>query len=181
MGRRNDDGYDDRPKRSWSEIDKMRDGKRSGGSSSGSREKLEKSAQYSRFKSAADQFFSGNLLPDALAEKVDPTGEGRARKDALKKLKDTEDFRAFATAAKEYVEKYGIPDDPYLLDRLVGHPNEGMVTKALERIGQLLDEKAFKVPKSLPERLKSIEVGSDSPELQDAAKALAKRLRDLPR
>src|SRR4051812_33506117 len=99
MPRRDDDGYDDRPKRSWSEIDKMRDGKRSGASrgETRDREKLEKGQTYSRFKTAADEFFSGKTTPDVLAEKMDPTGEGKARKEALKKLRDTEDFRAFAT------------------------------------------------------------------------------------
>jgi hypothetical protein len=180
---RDNDGYDDKPKRSWSEIDKMRDGKRSGGgsSSSGSRQKLEKSATYGRYKSAADAFFSGEALPDVLAEKLDPTGEGRARKDALQKVKDAEDFKTFATLSKAYVEKHGLFEDPYLLDRLLGHPNEGLVLKALEKLSAMLAEGVLKAPKSLPERLKSLELGSDSPEVQDTAKALAKALRDAPR
>ena len=172
------DGYDDRKKRSWSEVDKMRDGKRSrsSGSSPGERARVEKSASYGRLKSAADAFFSGNLMPDSLAEKIDPTGEGKARKEALAKLRAIDDFRAFATAAKEYVEKHGLFDDPFLLDRLLGHPNESLVLKALGRIGELLTEGTFKVPKSLSERLKSLEIGSDDPEVQASAKALRARL-----
>lgn len=177
---RDNDGYDDRPKRSWSEIDKMRDGKRSGSSGARGREKLESSATYSRYKSAADAFFSGSALPDALAEKVDPTGEGKARKDALKKLRDTEDVRAFYALSKEYVEKYDLPDDPYLLDRLVGHPNEGLVERALAKITELLDAGAFKVPKSLAQRLKSLEVTSDSSSVQASARALGAKLRSAP-
>lgn len=179
---RDNDGYDDKPKRSWAEIDKMRDGKRSrSGSSPAERAKVEKSGSYSRYKSAADAFFSGAALPETLAEKLDPTGEGKARKDALKKVKDAEDFRTFATLAKEYVEKYGIFDDPYLLDQLLGHPKDALVLQAIERIQQLMSEGAFKPPRALPERLKSLELTSSSPEVQDAAKALAKALRDKPR
>lgn len=178
-----DDGYDDRPKKSWREIDKARDGKRSSSSDSppGERAKLERSTGYSRYKSAADQFFSGNLLPDALREKVDPTGEGKARQDLLRKVKDAEDFRAFAQVSKEYVDKYGLPEDPYLLDRLLSHPNEGIVLKTLERFGELLRAGEMKPPKSLSERLKSLELGSDSGEIQDAAKALGQVVRNAGR
>ncbi len=175
---RDNDGYDDRKKKSWSEIDKARDGKRSrsSGPSPGERARVEKSASYGRLKSAADAFFSGSLMPDSLVEKIDPTGEGKARKEALQKLRGIDDFRTFATASKEYVEKHGLFDDPYLLDRLLGHPNDGLVLKALGRIGELLSEGAFKVPKSLSERLKSLEIGSDDPEVQETAKALRDRL-----
>lgn len=178
MPRGNDDGSSDKPKRSWSEIDKARDGKRSGAARvDKDQARFEQSKQYSRYKSAADKFFSGDSLPDALADRVDPTGEGRARKDALAKVRNAEEFRVFATLAEEYAEKYGLPDDPYVLDRLLGHPKEALVLKALEEIGRLLDGGEFKVPKALPQRLKSLELGSDSPDLQDAAKALAVRLR----
>jgi hypothetical protein len=177
-----DDGYDDRPKKSWRDIDKARDGKRSSsGTPPSERARLEKSAGYSRYKSAADAFFSGNLLPDALREKVDPSGEGKARQDLLKKVKDAEEFKQFALLSKEYVDKYGLPEDPYLLDRLLGHPNEGLVLKTLERLQEMLTAGELKPPKSLGERLKSLELGSDSAEVQDAAKALAKNLKNAPR
>lgn len=179
---RDNDGYDDRPKKSWRDIDKARDGKRSSsGTPPADRDRLEKSGGYSRYKSAADAFFSGNLLPDALREKVDPTGEGKARQDLLKKVKDAEEFKEFAALSKEYVDKYGLPEDPYLLDRLLGHPNEGIVLKTLERLKELQAAGELKPPKSLGERLKSLELGSDSPEIQDTAKALAKILKSAPR
>lgn len=177
MARRDDDGYDDRPKRSWSEIDKRRDGARSSTSQPAAREKLQKSPQYSRYKSAADKFFSGDLMPEAIAERIDPTGQGKARREALKKVNDADDFKTFATLAKEYVNDWGMPEDPYLLDRLLGHPNDGLVLKTLEEIHRRLDEGSFKAPKTLSQRLKSIELGSDEPDVQDAAKALAVRLR----
>lgn len=180
---RNDDGYDDRPKRSWAEIDKARDGKRSRSSSPpAERSKLEQSGQYSRYKSAADQFFSGNLMPDALKEKLDPNGDAAARQALLKKVKDSEDVKSFAESSKEYVDKYGLPEeDPYLLDRLLSHPNDGIVVKTLEKLTELFKAGTLKVPKSLPQRLKSLELGSDDPDVQDNAKALALLLKNAPR
>ena len=177
-----DDGYDDRPKKSWSEIDKARDGRRSSsGPRPAEREKTDRSGGYSRYKSAADAFFSGNLLPDGLKEKVDPTGEGKARQDLLKKVRDAEDFKTFAQLSKEYIDKYELPEDPYLLDRLLGHPNDEIVLRTLARLTALLAAAELKAPKSLPERLKSLELGSDNPEVQDLAKALAKSLKNAPR
>ncbi len=179
---RDDDGYDDRPKKTWREIDQLRDGKRSRSATPpAERARLERSASYSRYKSAADKFFSGELLPEALAEKVDPTGGSRAKKDQVAKLRQVEDFREFATLAKAYVDEHGVPDDPYVVDRLLGHPNEGVVQKTLDKLSELLQAGGFKVPKSLPERLKSLELSSDDPDLQDRAKALAKAIRDRPR
>lgn len=177
MARRDDDEYQEKRNRSWSEIDKRRDGGRTSGSTPAARERLEKGAQYSRYKSAADKFFSGELMPESLAEKLDPTGEGKARREALKKLNDCEDFKAFAQQAKAYVDAWGMPEDPYLLDRLLGHPDDALVLRTLAEMNRLLDEGTFKAPKSLPQRLKSIELGSDDDEVQDAAKALAARLR----
>jgi hypothetical protein len=182
MSRYNDDGYDDRPKKSWREIDQARDGKRTRSSTPpAERAKLEKSGGYSRYKSAADQFFSGNLVPDALREKLDPTGEAKARQDALQKLKEADDFRAFAQVSKEYVDKYGLPEDPYLLDRLLAHPNEGIVIKTIERLTEQMKAGELKPPKSLGERLKSLELGSDNPEIQDSAKALWVLVKNAPR
>jgi len=180
---RNDDGYDDRPKKSWSEVDKARDGKRSGGSAAarGERARLEKSASYGRYKSAADAFFSGAALPDSLAERLDPTGEGRARKEALAKVKAADDDKAFAPLAKAYVEAHGLFEDPYLLDRLLTHPEAALVLQALEKIGELHGAGGFKAPPTLPQRLKSLQLLSGSRDVQAAAKALATALKGAPR
>ncbi len=179
---RDNDGYDDRPKKSWSEIDKLRDGGRSRSSSPpAERERLERSTSYSRYKSAADKFFSGELLPEGLEQKLDPSGGSKAKKEALAKLRQVEDFREFATQGKAFVDEHGVPEDPYVVDRLLGHPNEGVVEKTLDKLSELLHAGAFKVPRSLPERLKSLELSSDNPELQQRARALAKELRDRPK
>ena len=176
-----DDGYDDRPKLSFSERDKRRGKGRtqSGGDSPGQRAKLESSASYGRFKSAAEAFFSGASMPDTLADKVDPGGAGRARRDALAKLKTAEDPKLFSTLASAYVAEHGPIDDPYLLERLLSVPDEALVLAAIERIGQLVDAGEFKPPKALPQRLKSLELGSDSDDVQDAARALGARLKAL--
>lgn len=175
MSKRGDDGYDDRPKLSWSEIDKRRDGSRRSGSRQTERPAAK--GEYNRYKSAADKFFSGELLPESMSERLDPTGEGRARREALKKLDATDDFKTFAALAKDYVATYGMPEDPYLLDRLLGHPQDSLVLQTLAEINRRLDVGDFKAPKTLPARLQSLELGSDDDEVQEVARALRQRLR----
>jgi len=176
-----DDGYDDRPRPSWSEIDKRREKARSRTSGSPASSRVEKTATYSRYKSAADAFFSGGLVPEALADKLDPDGSGQQRRQALARLKAAESATAFAGEARSYLSAHGLPDDPYLLERLLDHPDAALALRAIEQIGALVEAGTFKAPKSLPQRLKSLELGSDDPELQDAAKALAARLRSAGR
>lgn len=174
-----DDDWD-RPKKSWREIDKARDGKRSGAPPPGERARLERSATYSRYKSAADQFFSGELMPESLKEKLDPTGESSARMEALRKLKTADETDDFNRRAAEYVDKYEMPEDPYLLDRMLAHPETSVVLQSLEKLIELADSGELVPPKSLSQRLRSLELTADDYDVQDEAKRLAKKLKDLP-
>lgn len=184
MPRRDDGDYDDRPKKSWSEIDKARDGKRSGSTGAApdrARERIERSATYSRYKSAADKFFAGELVPESLKERLDPTGEASARQDALRRLKAAAaEPPKFQEEASAYLARYETPEDPYLLDQMLAHPREEIVLKALEKLTELAEAKTLAPPKSLPQRLRNLELMADDPDVQDGAKRLARLLRDLP-
>lgn len=177
MAGRDDDW--DKPKKSWSEIDKMRDGKRSGSAPPADRARLERSGTYSRYKSAADSFFSGELMPESLKEKLDPTGEAGARMDALRKLKTADDTADFNRLASEYLDKYETPEDPYLLDRMLAHPETPVVLQSLEKLIQLADDGELVPPKSLAQRLRSLELTADDYDVQDEAKRLARKLKSL--
>jgi len=79
----------------------------------------------------------------------------------------------------DYLEKYPeLPEDPYFLDSLLDHPKERVVGKALACLEALNEEGKLKtkLPKSLDERLKSIELTSMDPELQSRAKTLRGQL-----
>lgn len=180
MARRDDDGTD-RPKKSWSEIDKARDGKRGGGAGGAKpdrdQQRFERSHQYAKYKAAADKFFSGDVIPEPLADRVDPTGENRQRVDALKKLKVEDDFKRFCDLAKDFIEKHGMPEDGYVLDRLLTHPSAAMVKKSLEQLTKLISSGELVPPKSLAERLRSLELTADDPDVQDGAAALGKLMK----
>lgn len=93
---------DDRPKKSWRELDSARD---KGGSrprrdpDARSREKTESSAAYKQYKSNLDKLFTpgGTSLPDALKEKLGPPSEDAQRKQKLTaELQDKADLAALS-------------------------------------------------------------------------------------
>jgi lipoate-protein ligase A len=80
----------------------------------------------------------------------------------------------------EYLEKYPeLPEDAYFLDSLLDHPRERIADKALAKLEAMESEGKLKtkVPKSLDERLKSIQITSMDPEMQGRAKALREKLK----
>ena len=169
---------DDRPrqKKSWREIDKMRD--HSGGSTrrdSRERESFERSTGYTKYKTNLERLFSGGApLPEHLRGKLE--GDD-ARDDERKKLFAIEDSKAFHAAASEYLKKNEVPDDPRLLDRLLGHPDEEVVEKSLGRLEAMHQAGTLKAPPALRDRLASVEIETGDPKLRKRAAELRKALR----
>jgi len=170
---------DDRPrqKKSWREIDKMRD--HSGGSSrrdQRDRESFERSTGYTKYKTNLERLFSGGApLPDHLKGKIE--GADEARDEERKKLFAIEEPRAFYAAATDYLKSNPLPDDPRLLDRLLGHPDEEIVDKALGRLEELHKAGTLKAPPALRDRLASVEIETGDPKLRKRAAELRKALR----
>ncbi|HEY8211249.1 MAG TPA: hypothetical protein VIG99_27385 [Myxococcaceae bacterium] len=182
---RDDDGgggFTGKRNKSWREIDSQR-GK---GSKYHSRQddpaqqRIERSATYERYKLAADSLFTGGELPENLAKSFDPDGKRKAQKDAMLKLRELPDRKAWVQGVVEYLEKYpDLPDDPYFLDSLLDHPRERIADKALGKLEGLHADGRLKgkLPASLEQRLKSIEMTSTDSDMQARAKALREKLR----
>lgn len=182
MSRGGDDG--DRPKKSWSEIDKARGRSRhtSGDKPDHAREKLERSQAYREYKSNLDKFFTGGATaaPDGLKALLDPTGEKSARAKAIEEIQkaSAEDRRKWAELVKAFVEEHELPPDPYLLTEFLGHPREKVAAKALARLEALIEEGQFKkLPPSLDQQLRSLELTSDDDELKESARSLREKIR----
>jgi hypothetical protein len=159
---------DEKPKKSWREIDKMRD--RSGGGSSRrdarDREKFESSTGYTKYKTNLDRLFSGGLA-----------GQPPEQDEEQKKLYAIEDVKAFYAAATEYLKKNALPEDPRVLDRLLTHPDEDIQEKALTRLEELYKAGTLKVPPALSQRLASVEIDSGDPRIRKRAAELRKAIR----
>jgi hypothetical protein len=171
---------DEKPKRtkSWREIDKMRD--KSGSSRKGDREseRFQNSTGYTKYKTNLDRLFGGGVpLPEHVQQKLDPSGEQNKRDEERKKLFAIEDGRAFNAAATEFLKVNELPDDPRLLDRLLGHPDESIVDRALARLEALHEAGTLKAPPALSQRLASVEIETGDKKLRDRAAALRKKLR----
>ena len=173
---------DEKPKRtkSWREIDKMRD--HSGGSSrrdSRERERFEGSTGYTKYKTNLERLFSGGgaQLPEHLREKADPSGQLAERDEERKKLYAIEDPKAFYAAATEFLKNHELPDDPRILDRLLMHPDEDVLEKALARLEELHKAGSLKVPPALSQRLASVEIDSGDPKIRRRAAELRKAIR----
>ena len=174
-------GFTGKRNKSWREIDARR-GKSKYHSlqDDPAQQRIERSATYTRYKQAADALFNGGELPEGLAKTFDPDGKRQAEKDARMKLRELPDRKAWAAGVVEYLEKFPeLPEDPYFLDSLLDHPRERVVDQALGKLEgmQTAGTLKTKLPKSLDQRLKSIELTSMDPELQQRAKSLREQLR----
>lgn len=128
---------DDRPKKSWRELDSARD---KGGSKprrdpdARSREKVESSAAYGKYKSNLDKLFTpgGMALPPALKEKLGPASEDAQKKTALTAaLTDKADLAslsAFLDAG------FTLPADGRLLVRLLDVADQARLVPVLEAL-----------------------------------------------
>lgn len=183
MARQDDDGggFTGKRNKSWREIDASRGKSRSHSRQDDPKQqRIERSASYEKYKSAADALFSGGELPEGLAKTFDPEGKRKAQKSALVKLRELQsDRRAWVDGVVDYLAKYPeLPSDPYFLDSLLDHPKERIVGQALDALEGLAAEGKLKekAPKSLEQRLKSIEMTSLDDELQGRARALRSSL-----
>lgn len=129
---------DDRPKKSWREIDKGKD--RSShrterrDPSEASRAKVEKSAAYSKYKSQLDKLFTpgGAQLPEAMRAKLGPVSDESKKKqeltNALKDAPTEASLRAFVDAG------LSLPEDPRLLLALLDVKAPELLAPVLEAL-----------------------------------------------
>ncbi len=180
MAPRGDD--DDRPKKSWKEIDQMRDG-----SSRRRRDKpdvgtsrRQQSNEYRSYKSQLNKMFDGGGLPDALKDQLDDgdafVEEAKARKaarDAILAARTAVDVLAALAAHRE---AHGFPEDEEVLAKLLDLEDEETVMEAIQTIERLAGEGQLARASSLKARLKTVQMMIDEPEIQDAARALLRKL-----
>jgi hypothetical protein len=179
----NEDGSGRKRTRSWREIDKNRGSLRKPNRDEDQRqEKLQQTQAYQDYKRNLEKMLGGaGDVPDTLKGALDPSGEKGKREAALKQLKklEAEDRKAWSAAVVTFVQEHELPDDPYFLDSLLDHSNFRVADKALTKLEQLVADgklTAAKKPRSLEQRLKSVELTSLDDEHKVRAKALREKL-----
>ncbi|MFZ5469548.1 MAG: hypothetical protein ACOZIN_08935 [Myxococcota bacterium] len=174
-------GFSGKRNKSWREIDAQRGkSKYHSRQDDPTQQRIERSASYEKYKAAADALFTGGELPEGLAKTFDPEGKRKTQKEAMLKLRELPDRKSWVEGVVAYLEKYPeLPDDAYFLDSLLDHPRDRIVDKSLARLELLHEEGKLmaKLPKSLEQRLRTLEMTSMDPEVQQRAKDLREKIR----
>ena len=168
--------------RSWSEIDKGRGKRGPDRQAEINQERMQRSQSYQDYKKSLDKIFGGGgEVPETMRDALDPTGERGRRDAALKNLRklESEDQKAWNEAVFAFSQEFELPDDTFMLDRLLDHPKARVVDQALTKLEQLVEAGKVvgtKRPKSLDQRLKGVELTSIDEEQQARAKTLRQKL-----
>jgi hypothetical protein len=180
---RDDDssGISGKRNKSWRELDAQRGkSKYHSRQDDPSQQRIERSASYEKYKKAADGLFTGGVLPEGLAGTFDPEGKRKDVKAAMQKVQEAPDRKAWVERVSEFLEKFPeLPDDAYFLDSLLDHPKDRIVDKALTHLERLQTEGRLpkeKAPRSLEQRLKTLEMTSLDSDVQLRAVTLRKRV-----
>ena len=174
------DHDDDRPKRSWREIDQMREkGSQSRNARSSAGPKPERSQAYRSYKSQLNRLFDGGVVPEALKSTLADKGvaiAAKQRKELAQAVVAATGTSAVRAAFAAYKTAFGSPSEEDLLAKLLDTDDEPMVLEALAGVDQLLGEGTLKRSNSLKARIKTAQMTLDSPRVTAAARDLLAKL-----
>lgn len=179
MARDNDN--DDRPKKSWREIDQQRDGSqhRKGPKSGGAPGRGENSQAYRSYKSQLNKLFDGGGLPDLVRAKLGDTG---VADDAARKKTLVDGLLAAAkpadllTRLAEFRAVYSFPENEEVLAKLLDLTDEAILLETIKTIAALKADSRLKRPNMFKARLKTVEMMAETPAVQEAARSLSRQL-----
>lgn len=170
---------DDREKRSWKEIDQMRDG-------TARREKRQERQPRSKqsqksYRAALDRAFDSGKIGELVKGQAEESGGEEAPADAsriklLREINKAEDRASITKAVDAYLEKYEIPEDADVLAKIVQHRKPGIQLKAMRMLDAMLDEAQPKRVRALVGQLKLIRDMADEREMEELADRLIDRL-----
>ena len=172
---------DDDRKKSFSEMDKMRQNKHHGGDERRGPGKLERTQAYKNYKTQLNKLFDGTgELPEALKSKLQDAGVAEAAKEkqqATAKVLEAMSPRKLRKAFKAYRLEYGFPEDEALLNKLLESDDEELLVEVLETMDRLLGEGLFKGGPALKARIQSAQILVDDPAVKKAGDALIAKIR----
>ncbi len=176
----------DRPKRSWREVDQMKDGSKhhqSGRPKVPAHKQARADSASKVYKSKLDSFFDGDgKAPQHVKEKLsaldDASEGGKERAAALKAIKEAGTSSATDSAITAYLKKWELPPDFDVLAQVLSCSDEEYQETAMDMIKDMLD--GNRVPRRtqvLEQRLRRIKNLADDPDLGDKASGLIRTLR----
>jgi hypothetical protein len=173
---------DERPRKSWKEIDRQRDRsahrkeERREGERTGKGPRREKS-----YRAALDRLFETGKIAELVEQKAPGSGEskehGESRIRMLAQIRNAPDPESLTRAVDAFLAQFdALPDDLELLGRVLEHRSIDRKIEAMERIDKLLDRERPKRTRAMLGLLKMIRDVGDDPEAVDLATRLIERL-----
>jgi hypothetical protein len=161
----------DRPKKSWREIDKMRDRSRHTSSSGKPQNAPRERDRSKQARSALDRAFSDGLVSELVARKEGGSlpEDSSKRPALLKKIRISESRAEVNAAIDELLSGGDFPDDWDVLVRALDHGKAEVVRRALERIDQLLARERPPRRAALLQRVIGLADTSDDDDVRDLA------------
>jgi hypothetical protein len=157
-----DDDDREREKKSWREIDQLRDGghHREPKTYREKKKAYDEQRELSEHKAALEKLFTDG-----------PQDKEQAR--YLKAIREAKDKKALVSATASHEKKYGMPKDWDTLLRLLDHPEARVVIEVMELL-------RLRAPNRLPEEreylkghLKVLKMTTRDPDIEEKAEALA--------
>lgn len=176
------DHDEERPKKSWREIDQQRDksARRSDpGAGPAQQNRLERSAAYRDYKTQLNRLFDGGKLPEPLRDKLAEAGVGakqKQKKEAAQAIVDAADAAAVRGALATYRDAFGFPDEESVLSRLLELEDEAIVVEAIGCVERLAGDGQLKRAGSLKARIRTAMMTLDDPDVQAAGKRVLELL-----
>jgi len=155
-----DDDRDERPRRSWSEIDKLRDRPRT----RSDERRPRGAAAEARSRSATQQYLK-KLDGHLFAKGPKRTGAGAARAEAVRAALGT---AGLAEACRAYLVELGPPSDPGLLSAFLDAPDRELQRVGASAIAEQRAAGALVLTAGLRAQLRMLAGGPDD-ELAEAA------------
>lgn len=175
---------DDRPKRSWRDIDRGRDhsvhrpGEKSGGGGARGRQRAEQESR--RHKADLERVFSGGGLPEHLAKRLEDAPGGaqlKVRTDLIRRIKGAAGVAEAAPLIDEFLASEGVlPRNEDVLIPAIEHPDEEVALSAIALLSELLDDDQVKRRTILKSKLQGLAGIADDPDVDQAASALLAKL-----
>lgn len=165
----------ERPKKSWREIDRMREHKseRSTTSRAPARSRSQKS-----YRAALDRLFDSGRI-GALAKDAEPSADSAAdapRLKLLKAVKEAEGREAITAAVDAYLQGNELPEDFDVLTKVLEHRDEGRQRAALTLLTTLTERERPRRTRGLLGQLRLLRDVADEPDVVELATSLIERL-----
>jgi hypothetical protein len=182
MARDRDDDDRERPKKSWREVDRMRD--------KSAHRKRDKEREpppgrrrtgYSRYKSSLDRLFDGGAgsekLKKLVREKIgDGDLGGAERQQALRAIRDAGTGKELRKAVAAFREQWEMPGDFEILTRVLELHEDDVLLDALQALDALLDHERPRRTSTMQLHLQRIADETDEDEIRELAEKILGRL-----